>query len=47
MQDDFGYTALHAASQKGHLKVADTLIKRHANVGHQDKVQSFAFAVCL
>ena len=33
-----GATALHTACQRGHLKIAETLIIAHANVNAQTKV---------
>ena len=38
VQDDFGSTALVAAVDKGHLHIAEILVKNGANVNHRNKV---------
>ena len=40
MQDDLGYTALVAASQEGHVDIAQLLIERGAATDYQDKVKA-------
>ena len=38
MQDEFGDTALHAASSEGHVEVMTVLLQRGANVNSLNKV---------
>ena len=39
VQDDFGETALAAAVRKGHLHVAEILVKNGADVNYRDNVR--------
>ena len=39
MQNNFGDTALIAASQKGHIECATVLLNHKANVNYQRKVR--------
>ena len=50
MQDEFGETALHAASGKGHVEVMTVLVQRGANVNSLNKVCVsilFNFNMCV
>ena len=49
MQDEYGNTALHAASHKGHVEVMTILVQRGAKVNSLNKVcKSILFRhVCL
>ena len=38
MQDEFGETALHAASGKGHVKIISVLVAKGAIIDIQSKV---------
>ena len=38
MQDEFGETALHAASGEGHVEVMTIIVQRGANVNSLNKV---------
>ena len=38
-----GYTALHIASENGHLPVVQTLLDAGADVGAQDKVSGSSY----
>ena len=40
MQNDFGSTALVAASQEGHVDVARLLIERGAAIDYQNKARA-------
>ena len=40
IQDDFGDTALVAAVDKGHLYVAEILVKNGADVNYRNKVRA-------
>ena len=40
VQDNFGETALAAAVNKGHLRVAKILVKNGANVNFRNKVRA-------
>ena len=47
MQDHLGFTALGAASQEGHVDVAQLLIKRGAVIDYQDKVRAVITVWCV
>ena len=47
MQDEYGNTALHAASDEGHVEVMTILVQRGANVNSLNKVCKSLISTCV
>ena len=45
LQNEFAWTALSVACDKGHTIIADILVRNGANVNYRDKVRQFIVTV--